>query len=343
MNEDYFRELLRRYREGKCTEKEIRLLDEWYENLGGEVSYEVGSQTETLKDESWNDLLMRRADIRLAVENQEYVKSIRQYRRYWGWVAAGVAALLLSAGLFLFPENSPVQQMAMAADVTAESVRTERAPENGTRLLVLSDGSRVTLYPGSELSYGPDFNLEKRELHLKGEAYFEVAENKAKPFLVYASNVVTKVLGTSFLVKAHADVEVLVTKGKVTVFRQDQEEKEVEPVNEVVLLPQQQVLYSVEDDQLRQSEFTDIDLPTGKPTHLVFENAPLHAILESIEASYQIEFQFDEEAFGLCRLTTSLDDESLEEILGIIAGLLDAKFEHSGKVIRLTGNGCAAE
>src|SRR5690606_40982760 len=82
-------------------------------------------------------------------------------------------------------------------------------------LIILADGSKVTLYPGSEIRYTSDFNIFTREIHLKGEAYFEVASDKNKPFLVYANSVVTKVLGTSFLVKAkenETDVEVLVDR-----------------------------------------------------------------------------------------------------------------------------------
>ena len=66
----------------------------------------------------------------------------------------------------------------------------------------LPDGSKVTLSKDSRLSYGKKFDGNKREVFLSGEAFFEVAKNPARPFLVYSNGLITKVLGTSFKITA---------------------------------------------------------------------------------------------------------------------------------------------
>ena len=104
----------------------------------------------------------------------------------------------------------------------------EAAPEmnkvligtGGFYSLVLSDGTRVWLNAESELEYPVAFSSEKREVRLSGEAFFEVARDEARPFYVMVGEVQTRVLGTSFNIKAYDDDTDIVTTlftGKVEV------------------------------------------------------------------------------------------------------------------------------
>ncbi len=91
--------------------------------------------------------------------------------------------------------------------------------------VALADGSVVSLEPGSTLRYPEHFGTQ-REVYLTGEAFFNVFRDEKHPFLVYAEDVVTRVLGTSFRVKAYGqgkEVRVAVTSGKVSVFKKGSE------------------------------------------------------------------------------------------------------------------------
>jgi len=76
-------------------------------------------------------------------------------------------------------------------------------PYGGEYRVTLADGSKVWLNAGSSLRYPAVFNGNDRPVEISGEGYFEVAENKAKPFRVIANGTEVKVLGTKFNVKAY--------------------------------------------------------------------------------------------------------------------------------------------
>ncbi len=259
--------------------------------------------------------------------------------------AAGISALLVAFGLFFYGRGGTSETAVVKAVHGEEKLRIEKAPESGSKLIVLSDGSRVTLLDGGVLKYRYGFDTDRREVFLQGQAYFEVAENKEKPFYVYANDVITKVLGTSFLVKAsdrNKEVEVSVTKGKVSVYKAGGRAFGGGRDESVVLLPQQQVSYSAAAGKMVRSDIADPAelIPSERPAGLIFENAPLPAILKAVQSVYQVRFEFDKSRFASCTLTTSIEDETLDEILMVISGLLDMEYTVSGNVISLEGKGC---
>ena len=124
--------------------------------------------------------------------------------RWWYAAAAAMAVVLVSIWL-LRPVDDTMRWQAELT--TAEKV--------------LGDESKVTLNAQSILSYSPSAIAEsdKREVRLEGEAFFEVAPNPDKPFLVHTADVEVKVLGTKFMVKTYPDkpTQVIVSEGKVQV------------------------------------------------------------------------------------------------------------------------------
>ena len=92
-------------------------------------------------------------------------------------------------------------------------------PRTGEYFVVLSDGTKVWMNSGSQLTFPVRFCEDKREVSLQGEAYFEVSEDKTKPFYVQADEVQVHVLGTAFNVMSYKDdgqVEVALLRGKVS-------------------------------------------------------------------------------------------------------------------------------
>src|SRR5690606_25586452 len=84
-------------------------------------------------------------------------------------------------------------------------------PKGGTYRIVLPDGTRVWLNAVSKLEYPAEFSADKRQVAVTGEAYFEVTENKDKPFIVTSRGQTIQVLGTSFNVYAYAEEGATVT------------------------------------------------------------------------------------------------------------------------------------
>jgi transmembrane sensor len=115
-------------------------------------------------------------------------------------------------------EYSPVEENDTAHATTAYNI--VETPNAGQYQLTLSDGTKVWLNAGSSLNYPVAFNEQERRVELKGEAYFEVAHNAAKPFKVTCSGQIVEVLGTHFNINSYADESIVKTtllKGSVKI------------------------------------------------------------------------------------------------------------------------------
>lgn len=156
--------------------------------------------------------------------------------KYW-LVAASVTGLIAVATTVFYNSRSPKIAYTIAG-VTREG---ERKP------LILKDGTKVWLNAGSKLSYLPGFDDGSREVVLEGEAFFDVTENKARPFMVHAGHVLIKVLGTAFNVKAYnedASVTTSLYRGLVSITR-DQDGQKAQPI---LLYPHQKIIVPMEAD-----------------------------------------------------------------------------------------------
>ncbi|MGN0019469.1 MAG: FecR family protein [Sphingobacterium hotanense] len=100
--------------------------------------------------------------------------------------------------------------VALAGIQTNKTIRIV-TPYGGQYNLVLSDGSKVWLNAGSEISYQTNFARENRTIDLKGEAYFEVQKNKNLPFIVRSREQEIRVLGTEFNINAYSDEKIIKT------------------------------------------------------------------------------------------------------------------------------------
>lgn len=211
-----------------------------------------------------------------------------------------------------------------------------------TKLVLLTDGSSVLLQPNSRISYPRAFaKYKKREVYLVGEAFFEVAKNPDKPFFVYADNLITKVLGTSFTVRAYdkKTVDVTVKTGRVSVFTRTDHERvekqESRQLTGLVLTPNQRVHFNRDESQLFRSLVdspTLLDMPIQQAM-FEFSGTPVNRVFAALEKAYGVEIVFDAEVMKNCYLTASLDDEPLFEKLTMICQTLDAQYEQmDGKI-----------
>ncbi len=211
-----------------------------------------------------------------------------------------------------------------------------------SRTHVLSDGSSVTLKPQSAIRFGPDFNTTTRQIYLEGEAFFEVAHDKERPFLVYANGIIAKVLGTSFTVKAFkqdTNVVVSVNTGKVSVYNGQRSAPDQKP--EVILTPNKQIIYNRKNEAISKG-IVEAPQPVVQPEEIRrirFEAAPVKEIFEAIEKAYGIEIEFDKTLLS-CRLTTSISDGDLYNRLNIITRAIGAQYTLNEDKIVITGAEC---
>src|SRR6218665_3617120 len=263
------------------------------------------------------------------------------------WAAAASVVMIVMLG-FWFNKNVWVKPTSVYTQLTTGSSKPIKEIVNttsGTMPVSMPDGSKVILQPNSRLSYNQSFEGDLREAYLSGEAFFDVKKNAKIPFVVYANGLVTKVLGTSFSIKAYEQdkqVSVNVKTGKVSVYAQKSNPNSDPETKGVVLTPNQQVIYSKENEQLTRTLIArpTILLNNQELQRFSFKNGPIDEIFSALEKAYGVEIIYDKEVMANCRLTTSLTNETLFEKLDIICAALDASYKLIDAQIVISSNGC---
>ena len=227
LNED----IIIRYLENRCSEEDFVLINEWMkesdENAGElfrmEEIYQLGKFP--FEEENLVVRAERRLGRRLEQENQkkQEVFKLRSVLRY---AAAIVGVMVLAAGLAYWFRNK------------AEELVVASAAHGQVREMLLPDGTKVWLNQSSVLKYPRAFEGKERHVYLDGEAYFEVARNHEKPFMVKSPAMDVRVLGTSFNIKCRPDnsfAETTLIEGEVEV--KDKSDK-----GRITLLPGQKAV-----------------------------------------------------------------------------------------------------
>jgi ferric-dicitrate binding protein FerR (iron transport regulator) len=224
----------------------------------------------------------------------------------------------------------------------------EKVNRSGKPLeLHLIDGSRVILQNDSRISYAPQFVGAVREVYLSGEAFFEVVKDPARPFVVHANELVTKVLGTSFTIKAYEteeQVSVEVRTGKVSValdsdakIRQKATHRELEGV---VLTPNQKIVFSRLDIRMTKLLVAQPVVTALAPAAFNFEDTPATEVFAALEKAYSVDIVYDEDLWRRCPLTAAFTNEPLFEKLNTICKAIEAEYEVIDGQIVVYGKGC---
>lgn len=208
------------------------------------------------------------------------------------------------------------------SSIEEEVMNTLRIPRGGEYILVLSDGTKVWLNADSELSFPVKFLGKKREISLLGEAYFEVAENREKPFVIHAQENSVEVLGTAFNLRSYADedrVETTLVKGSVKLNTADDKT--------LVLSPGQQGIIAA--DHSLTVKNVDTRLYTSwKDGMFTFKSMALEEIMKTFSRWYDIEVVYENEALKQLHFTGNMKRyEEINPHLRLISFTTNVDFE----------------
>ncbi len=271
------------------------------------------------------------------------------FRRYW--IAAAVVAVLAISAYFLRPVATPVEEQFISTVLPVSRLVAENKGK-AAELIILQDSSRVTLEPGSTLYYTKDLNDSAREVVLDGKAFFEVKPDPGRPFLVYSSHMVTRVLGTSFYVNTRTpegNEEISVKTGKVQVTENlmgTQKQKHAA----VIITPNQKLIYTTD---FHSFETTIVDSPEPvQPNRFeklvvaiphysfLYDRARLGNVFKELEATYGIEIITENSALINCEFSGNVSGEDLFTKLKIICLATQSSYSVIGTKILVSGQGC---
>jgi len=196
-------------------------------------------------------------------------------------------------------------------------------PYGNQSKLTLADNTVVWLNAGSRLVYPTTFAGKTREVLLFGEAYFEVAKNADKPFIVKTSDIQVKVLGTHFNVSAYAEDKVIQTvlqEGSVELRKNDAGifgER-------IVLKPNQMASFSKSTSETALYDVDASYYTLWTKGLLSFDEVDFDKILKKVERFYNITVDFSEPALSTIRISGKLD----------LKGTREEVLEYLGKVSR---------
>lgn len=342
MDRKHFRGILKKYLQGRATAEEKKLIDSWYADMGKDSRSLLDSSEES----EWEDRYWSTIDAHITQRKNE--RNLPRTPWYSYGIAASVILVLLSC-LYLV-NHSPSEKNVLAFESQQASVNWKLISNTGTTPLsvTLPDASEVTLEPKSELKFSASFDEPERAVYLAGEGFFEVSHNASRPFLVYANKVTTKVLGTSFTVKAFQRdkiVTVAVKSGKVAVFTGEEIEENNTKSSEIILTPNQQIVYDKEEHTLSRMivERPQAILPAEEIKRMRFEAAPVTEIFSAVEKAYGVDLVFDNEIFSSCTLTTFISDGDLYNRLDIICKAIGAHYSLKENRIEIDGSGCNSQ
>ena len=286
------RDILYKFFEGKASPKEQRLIGQWLDD--SEKHKEV-----LVRERMVFDAMI----VSGGITDRQSVQSRKKRTRVVFMELLRVAAVILVmflVGGYIYVRK--MEEIRLANNIVTVPV--------GQRVnLQLPDGTSVWLNASSEIIYPAYFSGSTREIHLNGEAYFEVEHNASKPFIVHTETFDIKVLGTKFNVEAYKGMEGFTTalmEGSVEVTDRKNKDKSVR------LYPAQKVAFR--NGELCKSPIDNYDVYRWREGLICFKETRFADLMRQLEKNYGVRILINNEAVkekvfsGKFRTTDGIDN-----------------------------------
>lgn len=236
-------------------------------------------------------------------------QSRQKRRKLIRLIATPVAAAIVFLVLFFATTQLDIQRPE------AQRFYTYVCDKNKSHF-TLNDGTEITLNRNSRLTYSDEYGTDKRMVSLEGEAYFEVAKNPEKPFIVDMGNASIRVLGTTFSVKADKGNDLITAVLKEGSIRFES------PTQQVLLAPDQRLTFTRSTNKIDIQTVNAKEDLAWKDGLLKYKSIALYTLLNELEKRYEVPIHIENKKLMDPNVTVSgtfSDQQSLQEILRIIS------------------------
>ncbi|NER13873.1 DUF4974 domain-containing protein [Leptobacterium flavescens] len=224
--------------------------------------------------------------------------------------AASAVIIFLAWGLYQQSITEPENQLQNSLAVNYINISTENGQK---KEVTLPDGSVVVLNIDSQLTYPDKFEDNIREITLNGEAFFDIAHNKEKPFIVNTNNIKVKVLGTSFNVKSYPTdkkVETTLVTGKVELLHEEE--------SPIILEPSQKAVFHKKEKKVEIKEVKTSDVIAWREGKLIFNKTSIEQVILDLERKYNTKFIINSPKLLNYEYTGTFDNLTLDEVLKLL-------------------------
>lgn len=313
-------ELFNRYFGGTANEKEREIVETW--KAPDKEEKNLYSTSKMMEEDK--NLVYKKLEERFGFERPVSVRNRRMsfIGQFMKYAAAVVFIVSLAGGLLYF-----VPRLNTSSDmVIAESLKTYFQTTNDEPItqITLSDGSTIQLNKGTKIYIAENqYNRHLREVWLdEGEAFFEVAKNPEKPFIVHHRELQTTVRGTSFNIKAYkelGEISVSVKTGKVEV---GSSEKLF-----ATLTTNEQLHYGLDEKSMQIANVKWNDACGWMDGRLVLNKANIDELRLRIKQTFGKEMIVEVSTLNDMLLTSSFEQgTALEHVMDIISAMYDLKY-----------------
>lgn len=331
-------ELIEKFFKQECTDEERDFVLEYFETnpeaLGG---YLDEYEWQHFKEQDKMDPVLSKKiflKVRRRTLRREPVRNLKR-------IGIAASILVVIALVWLLAgrgDDGPKMAYEKKAAPVLPLIARENTSERDLNIL-LDDGSVVTLAPHSKIKYHKPFDVTgKRIVYLEGQALFNVAKDKSKPFSVYSDALVTTALGTSFTVKAFSGknfITVLLHEGRVVVRPAVSLTRKLK--KDFFLSPGDRLMYnktlmtaSIEAAGRSKHKVALSASPQKEPAVIVrpdwykFDGMPLDKVIEQLQVYYNVDIRCAPDDMRNKYFTVRIDkSDSIENILNDIALLND--------------------
>lgn len=258
-------------------------------------------------------------DIRQNPSNKNYISIL--------WKAAAILLIVVGITFIITRTEQDSTTLAGVSETyTSDSVKL---------LVELTDGSQVWLNANTTLICDASFNKQTRTVQLMGEAFFEVAKDAERPFVILSEATKTTILGTAFNLRARKDeknTELVVVHGKVSFANSN--------TGEIILEKGDKGIINNETGEAIKSTNDDMNFMAWKEEKLIFNKTGFGIVKRDIEKYFSVPLEIESEEILKCYFTGSFDKPQIEDVLNVIKVTMGINHRKEKNKIVFFGNGC---
>lgn len=337
--------LLDRFYKGECTQEEVQEVLIWfredkmdqYKEMEMHALWQEAAHWPVETPSHYTSLLFDRIRERIEEPKEEEGdgKIVRLWKEvplpFWTKVAAVLLLPLCLLGAMMLYASRPL--------TTTVAYTTVETTPGVKKTIHLPDGSIIKLNADSRVIFAELFDASTREITLQGEAFFDVAKDSLRPFIVHTGDISTQALGTSFNIDYtlhDSTITVSLVTGVVSVKKRD--EGQLQQLSR--LMPGMQLTYDKASQQHLITSFDRDEIMGWTQRVLQFNRADRDQVVKKLENWYGVKIELDTSGTDLkpWNYTGEYHNESLDKVLEGIGFVEGFTYERTDKKVKIKSN-----
>jgi transmembrane sensor len=310
-------ELLERYHQGQCTTDEQIAIKQWLQNIAeSDFTISPPIDIQGIEDKTWAELSSR-------IFPESEPRKIN-WNRLTG-IAASVI-LVVSFAFYIYHSSGSHREK----DSNLMSYHEVKVPRGKKATCTLPDGTIIQLNSDSKLRYPEKFTDTSRVVEFEGEAFFTVAKDKKRPFSINSKQVVVRVLGTHFNLRAYPEenkTDVVVEEGRVMFSPKAKKAS-------FILIANQQGVYDV-DQSLKKQTVYAAAYYSWRTNQLQFKDQKLSDIASTLERWYNVKVLINNRLLRNERYTGRFNNPDIKSVLNSLEFAVGLHYQITGNIVTI--------